>query len=227
MGFDVPDLPAPATDADIYATYLADLNGDGVDDLIVLTHGGHSSYVYLNPGNGDFSAVTGTPIGTGGGGNHTDTGLSSTVAVADMNGDGILDLVVGNDRTSNMIYLGLPAPNLGDYSSVQGLPFGSANGATTDVKVGDIDGDGAPDIAVANDGSPNVIYWGGGSYSDAGNPDYARLPADSPLGGTSGNSPWPWSTIGTRSDGTTSIALGDVDNDGDLEYAQAQLLLML
>ena len=30
--------------------HLADLNGDGRDDLIVLTHGGVPSYVYLNPG---------------------------------------------------------------------------------------------------------------------------------------------------------------------------------
>ena len=212
-----PALPAPATDADIYATHLADLNGDGIDDLIVLTHGGQHSYVYLNPGNGDFSGVTGIPIGTGGRDDSTDTGFSTSVAVADVNRDGIVDLVIGNDGTSNMIYLGVAAPTRGDFSGVVGLPFGSANGPTTDVAVGDVDGDGAMDIATANDGGPNVMYWGDPTMAVGGKPDYARLPINSPLGGTSGNAPWPWSTIGTRADGSTSIALGDLDKDGDLE----------
>ena len=143
------------------------------------------------------------------------------MAVADVNGDGLVDLVIGNDGTSNMIYLGVASPK-GDFSAVVGLPFGSANGPTTDVAVGDVDGDGAMDIATANDGGPNVMYWGA-SMSAGGKPDYARLPVNSPLGGTSGNAPWPWSTIGTRADGSTSIALGDLDKDGDLECAPAGL----
>merc|ERR1711965_577169 len=125
-----------------------------------------------------------------------------------------MDIVIGNDGTSNMIYLGVSAP-MGDYSGVSGLPFGSSNGPTVDVEVGDIDGDGALDIATANDGMPNVIYWGG---SPVAPPQYAQLEANKPDPGTSGvGPPWPWSTIGTGSDRSTSIALGDVDGDGDLD----------
>merc|ERR1719197_1591199 len=124
-----------------------------------------------------------------------------------------------------MIYLGVPAPQsafpatgTGDFSGVTGLPFGSMNGPTTDVEVGDIDGDGAPDIAVANDGAPNVIYWGEPTtFAVKATPQYAQLPADKPDAGTSGANPWPWSTIGPHSESTQSIDLGDVDNDGDLD----------
>ena len=212
----LPSLPAPATDDDISGVLLEDLNGDGLDDLIVLTFEGTPSYVYLNPGNGDFSDVTPTPIGTGGTGTSTDEGLSTDAAVADVNGDGLVDIVVANDGTSNMIYLGQPAPSRGDFSNVVGLPFGSENGPTVDVEVGDIDGDGAPDIAAANDGTPNVIYWGQPiDYGDI--PSYASLPADEPDAGTSGSNPWPWSTIGPHAEQSSSIALGDLDNDGDID----------
>ena len=212
----LPSLPAPATDEDISGVLLEDLNGDGLDDLIVLTFEGTPSYVYLNPGNGDFSGVTPTPIGTGGTGTSTDEGLSTDAAVADVNGDGLVDIVVANDGTSNMIYLGQPAPSRGDFSGVTGLPFGSANGPTVDVEVGDIDGDGAPDIAAANDGTPNVIYWGQPiNYGDT--PSYASLPVDKPDAGTSGSNPWPWSTIGPHAEQSSSIALGDLDNDGDID----------
>ena len=190
-----------ATDADISGTHLADLNGDGIDDLIVLTHGGHPSYVYLNPGDGNFSAVTPTPIGLD---SSTSSGHSTSVAVADIDNDGVMDLVIGNDGTSNMIYLGVSAP-LGDYSGVSGLPFGSSNGPTVDVEVGDIDGDGALDIAAANDGMPNVIYWGDISLLDGATPQYAQLALDQPDPGTSGLGPWPWSTIGMYSDRSTSV----------------------
>ena len=62
-GSNVPPLPAPATDADISGIDLADLNGDGIDDLIVLSHGGYPSYVYLI-GSAGFPvlSVDGTPI---------------------------------------------------------------------------------------------------------------------------------------------------------------------
>ena len=173
-------LPAPATDADVSGVHLADLNGDGVDELIVLTHAGVPSYIYENPGNGDFSRayVPPTPIGTG---EAADKGHSTSAAFADVNGDGHVDIVVGNEGTSNMIYL----DGDGNFATVDGIPFGSANSPTTDVAVGDIDGDGLVDVAVANDGTPNVVYWG--QPIDAGtDPSYAVLAADQPDAGASG-----------------------------------------
>jgi hypothetical protein len=73
-------------------------------------------------------------------------------------------------------------------------------------------------LPVPHDGTPNVIYWGEEpALGSGGVPSYAALGRDLPLAGTSGSSPWPWSTIGPHDEGSTSIALGDLDNDGDLD----------
>ena len=112
-----PPLPAPASEDDVSGVLLADLNGDGLDDMIVLTREDVPSYVYLNPGDGDFSSVTPSAIGTGATAPATDEGLSTDAAVADVNGDGLVDMVVANHGTSNMIYLGQPAPSRGDFSA--------------------------------------------------------------------------------------------------------------
>ena len=104
-------LPGSVTAADVTATHLADLNGDGFDDLILLTAAGKPSYVYLHPGNnnGDFSNVSPTVIGCCGPKNLQHF---SSVAVADLNKDGAMDLVIGvvsgtgDYRGKSVIYSG-------------------------------------------------------------------------------------------------------------------------
>ena len=48
--------------------------------MIVLTREGVPAYVYLNPGDGDFSDVTPTPVGTGGIAPATDMGFNTDAA---------------------------------------------------------------------------------------------------------------------------------------------------
>jgi hypothetical protein len=79
---------------------IGDLNGNGVPDLAVanaaLPASGKVS-VLLGNGAGGFAAAAGSPISTG-----TD---SNQVAVGDLNGDGRLDLVVGNSGSANVSVL--------------------------------------------------------------------------------------------------------------------------
>ena len=214
-GKGAPPLPSPATDADISGVALADLDGDTYDDLLVLTYAGYPSQVYLNPGDGDFSNVIPARIGL-----STETGHATAVAAKDLNNDGIMDLVVTYEGEYNMMYL---AATPGDFSGVSGVAFGSMDGTSVDVKIGDIDGDGAPDIAVATDGAPNVVFFGDASLAVGGTPAYATLGQNAPTPGThspgTASGPWGYSTIGPLSEATTGLELGDVDNDGDLDVA--------
>ena len=70
-----------------------------------------------------------------------------------MDGDRISDVVIGNDGSSDMIYLGGTNVIAGDFSGNAGLPFGSSAGRTMDLDVADLDGDNVLDIAVAQEGS--------------------------------------------------------------------------
>jgi hypothetical protein len=61
--------------------------------------------------------------------------------------------VVGNRGHHNYVYFN---DGSGEVSGPR--PFGTPDGLTYDVAVGDFDGDGRPDIAVANSGGRNAVY---------------------------------------------------------------------
>ena len=80
-------------------------------------------------------------------------GRSYCLAISDLNGDALPDLVVGN----------VQQPNAAFFSRAGGaerreLRFGPAEHATYGLAVGDLDGDGYPDIVTANSDGPNVVY---------------------------------------------------------------------
>ncbi|MCF0234685.1 MAG: VCBS repeat-containing protein, partial [Thermoguttaceae bacterium] len=71
---------------------LTDMDGDGVDELVSVQYGvsgGGAVTVYKNNGSGVFSAVKTTTISE-----LSDDKTSSATAIADVDGDGIADLVV-------------------------------------------------------------------------------------------------------------------------------------
>jgi len=118
---------------------LGDLDGDGYSD-IVLAKGRHwplVDLVLLNDGQGRFNRRR----------NVSDQAdRSYTAALADLNGDGSLDLVVGNDAPDKkVIYFN---DGKGNFSFAG--TFGDARWPTRNVSVADLNGDGRPDIVVAN-----------------------------------------------------------------------------
>ena len=156
------DFDAPSTTG----VLLADLNMDGKDDVVVTTRVGQTSKVYINPGSDDFSEVWPSSIGS-------QIDECTSAAVADLNFDGIPDLVLGNFGAANMVYLGVPS-SPGSYVSSPARAFGDAAHLTTDVEVGDVDGDGAPDVVVTNRGQPNVVYYGDAKLPSGGYPAYGE-----------------------------------------------------
>ena len=118
--------------------------------------------VLLNSGSGSFSAAAGSPFAVG--------STPNAVTVADVNGDGIPDILTANSSNSVGVMLGTGG---GSFTAAAGSPFPVGEGPNA-VAVADVNGDGKPDIVTANLASYDVsVLLGSGSGSvspDAGSP---------------------------------------------------------
>jgi hypothetical protein len=146
---------------------VADVNGDGKVDLVAVnvcannssgnctSHG--SVAVLLGNGDGTFQAAVTYDSGDD---------LANSIAVADVNGDGKPDLVVAN--------LGRPSGSVGvllgngDGTFQPAVIYDSGGDFASSVAVADVNGDGKPDLLVANecadsncDGSVGVLLGNG------------------------------------------------------------------
>ncbi|MBC7922850.1 MAG: VCBS repeat-containing protein [Ferruginibacter sp.] len=142
-------LPLPLETNDVPS--LTDLDGDGDADLLVGKAGGNLE-AYQNVGNGkrpDFR-----PENRALGGLQPDAaGRNAAPTVADLNGDGKPDLLVGNrpgklriypDFTNNLIAFNEPVTN---WMGTSSPPSSEARlGGLLHPATGDLDGDGQPEI---------------------------------------------------------------------------------
>jgi FG-GAP-like repeat/Bacterial Ig-like domain (group 3)/Abnormal spindle-like microcephaly-assoc'd, ASPM-SPD-2-Hydin len=140
----------------LYPTMIGgDFNGDGKGDLAVLSYNGSSiSYITVLLGKGDGTFAT--PI-TGQVYSQPQTGgdvIIGTLAAADFNGDGKLDLAVVGDYVSSggvTILLGN-----GDGSFTAAGPNLDLTADFALIATGDFNGDGIPDFV-----TPNYFEFGG------------------------------------------------------------------
>jgi hypothetical protein len=133
----MPDIALPSSPGSNGALALADLNGDGILDLVVT--GAYLTQAYVLLGNGD--GTFGSPAGVG------SVNQPLSVAVADFNGDGKLDIALSD--YGNKAVAVLLGNGDGTFQPQQEYP---TNGYPYSLSVADFNGDGHPDIAVANDG---------------------------------------------------------------------------
>src|SRR6266545_4991851 len=179
---------------------LGDLNGDGKLDLAVANFNSSNVTVLLNttaPGGAtsSFSGIQDFATGDG----------AAFVTMGDLNGDGRLDLAVANfvfDTVSVLLNTTSAGATTASFAANQEVATGTG---PIFVTVGDVNGDGRLDLTVANFNSDNVSVLLNTTVPGAATPSFAAkqdfATGEAPL----------------------FVALGDLNGDGKLDLAVANL----
>lgn len=175
---------------------LADLNGDGHLDLILLGFQKAAIEVYYGDEKGNWRLQTRLPETRPG-----QTMPGRALAVGDLNHDGHVDLVAAFQRWGVYIYYG---DGRGGHSGGR-VDFSSASGEFASLALGDVNQDGHPDLAINGTSS---------GRDQANGPDVY-------LG--DGRGGWKASSAGLKvlKFAGGGLALGDLDRDGNVDLVAA------
>ncbi len=181
----------PFDAAQSMAVKLRDLDGDDDLDMVVANRDGRNR-ILINDGSGNFVDESTLRL-------PADADPSFDLEIADLNGDGTPDLLIANQGTQNRL---LVNNGLGVFSDETVLRLPVLLATTLDALITDIDGDGDPDLILAEggEGLRLLINNGSGVFNDESG---ARLPA--------------------LTDYVVKVDVADADYDGDDDLILANM----
>jgi len=180
---------------------VGDVNGDGLADIAVADLGpGGNVYVMLqdSANHGHFLAPISLSVGN----------LVSSVAIADVNGDGLGDVVTASyDTYGSNGRVSVFIQNATTHGTFLTRVDYAAGAVPTTVKIADVNGDGKPDLIVADRGQ-----------HQAGNSGVSVLLQSATTAGTF-LTPVTYATAY----GSIDVAVGDLNGDGKPDLVVANL----
>jgi hypothetical protein len=209
----------------------------GTVDIVVADVAGGDAMILLGDGTGAFTA-----------GADITTVSPAAVALGDLNGDGILDIVAANNNGTSTTVMVALGDGHGGFTVLATPP--SVGIGPLSVALGDLNNDGFLDIVTADngDGTLGILLGNGlggftaasdnlmpaasgntqsavlGDLNEDGNLDIISVaPGSSTIGIAYGNGDGSFSAATVGLAGVTAVQVGDFNNDGHLDFVATTL----